>query len=198
MIIGFTGPQCSGKTTLATQVFNSLKTKSEDITFQFEPIIPKDLLDITSKELELVQCLTLNHHIKPLMQYEYNKKVSKMLITDRTILDAFLYTNYFAKQQSLPEEILRFSNYLLKKLITKYNIIFYCDIETIPLEDNGIRSTDEQFRQDIANEFNKFIKTNSTLFTNSNVEFKILTGTPDQRFNSALSTINYHISKNLC
>jgi len=173
MIIGFTGPQCAGKTTIATQLCSYLTNCNFDVVFQPEQVLPKDLTDITSKELELVQCMTLNHHIKPLLNHAYNTKLKRILVTDRTIIDAYVYTNFFAKQQTLPEELLRYSGYLVRKLVPYYSVIFHCDIENIDLVDDGIRSTDNTFRTDIS-------------VNNNNVRILSLRGPLEQRVQKAI------------
>lgn len=186
MIIGFTGPQCAGKTTIATQLCSYLTSQRFDVTFQPEQVLPRELTDVTSKELELVQCLTLNHHIKPLLNYVYSNKPSRVLVTDRTVIDAFVYTNYFAKQQTLPEELLRYSGYLTRKLLPYYSVIFHCDVENIPMVDDGVRSTDEKFRTDISVEFINYLKCNNSFLNNNNVRVLSLRGTLEERTNKAI------------
>jgi len=186
MIIGFTGPQCAGKTTIATQLCSYLTNCNFDVVFQPEQVLPKDLTDITSKELELVQCMTLNHHIKPLLNHAYNTKLKRILVTDRTIIDAYVYTNFFAKQQTLPEELLRYSGYLVRKLVPYYSVIFHCDIENIDLVDDGIRSTDNTFRTDISVEFINYLKCNNKFLNNNNVRILSLRGPLEQRVQKAI------------
>jgi len=66
------------------------------------------------------------------------------MITDRSIIDVMAFTQ-------LSEEI----NFLQKKdfknlalhLIPKYDLIFYIPTDGVELEDNNIRSTDEEYRK---------------------------------------------------
>ena len=152
MIISFTGPQCSGKTTCLTYLNNFSPVFFDT---QPEPYFPKEILDVENNNIEFVQSLILNHHIEVLLKYDKFPRCVNLAM-DRCIVDAYVYTDYIAKTKGLPEQLLRYSSYLLSKLITKYDIIFYCKPTGIPLVDNGVRSTDEQYRDDITKSFDLF------------------------------------------
>lgn len=172
MIISFTGPQCSGKTTCLTQL-NNFSPLFFDI--QPEPYFPREILDISNNDIEFVQSLILNHHVEVLLKYSTFPRCVNLAM-DRCIVDAFVYTDYIAKTKGLPEQLLRYSSYLLDKLIKKYDVIFYCKPTNIPLVDNGIRSTDEQYRNNIANNFDIFFSK-----TNIPTNVVVLEGPHEQR-----------------
>ena len=72
--------------------------------------------------------------------------INENIITDRTIIDVLAFTSV-AKSIS-------FNDYddfetLALKVLKDYDYIFYVDPEGIPMEDNGVREVDLEFRKDI-------------------------------------------------
>ena len=54
------------------------------------------------------------------------------------------------------EELGYYAEYICKKLISKYDIIFYTD-PSIPLVDDGVRSVDVEFRNKVIQLFDFYI-----------------------------------------
>ena len=75
---------------------------------------------------------------------------------DRCALDAFVYTTYLCYNKKVDEELGYYSEYVCKKLLDKYDIIFYTD-PSIPLVNDGVRSIDVDFRNKVIDLFDFFI-----------------------------------------
>ena len=65
------------------------------------------------------------------------------IITDRTVIDVMAFTMNAISINHQDKEI--FENYA-KEFIREYDYIFYISPHGIPVEDNGVRETDEHYR----------------------------------------------------
>ena len=65
------------------------------------------------------------------------------IITDRTIIDVMAFTMNAKSIGYQDKEI--FENYA-KEFIREYDYIFYISPDGIPIENNGVRETDEHYR----------------------------------------------------
>ena len=68
------------------------------------------------------------------------------IITDRTIIDVMAFCE-LSKSMSKAEK--DHINGVLWHLIREYDIIFHIDDLSVPMEDNGVRETDKNYRLDI-------------------------------------------------
>jgi hypothetical protein len=75
--------------------------------------------------------------------------LKEKIITDRTIIDVMAFTKK-AKSISVIDGD-DFCDYA-KKFVREYNYLFYVSPEGIEIEDNGIRITDIQYRDEIDKE----------------------------------------------
>jgi nicotinamide riboside kinase len=78
------------------------------------------------------------------------------LLTDRTVYDVCAFTKE-AKSIKINEKLALFEAALL--LSNQYDIIFYISPEGIPIEDNGIRTTDPEYRNRIDKSIKWFLNT---------------------------------------
>ena len=65
------------------------------------------------------------------------------IITDRTVIDVMAFTMNANSIHYNDKEI--FENYA-KEFIREYDYIFYISPDGLPIEDNGVRETDEHYR----------------------------------------------------
>ena len=65
------------------------------------------------------------------------------MITDRTIVDVMAFCSLSKAMSIAEKDSLKDT---LWHLIREYDIIFYIDDLSIPIEDNGIRETNERYR----------------------------------------------------
>lgn len=141
--IAISGAQCSGKTTL----INLMKKHSYFKNFDFIESFSNEIAKTSKKHSENTNLATqlqmLYHSVNAL------KDISTPTIHDRCILDVIVYTG-------VNEDIdLKLFTDSLIKYYKQFDFIFVLDSENIPLESNGIRSIDPEFRSKINNIFKK-------------------------------------------
>ena len=106
-----------------------------------------------------------------------------LLLTDRTIIDVISFTN-LAKSISLNDK--ENFEFLFSTLIKEYDYIFYISPEGIPIEDNGIREIDPQYRIEIDNQIKYILKKYKPYIKNYNE----LSGSTEERIEKLLEIIN--------
>jgi len=150
MRIGFTGTQSVGKTTLV----NSLKEhpKFKDYTFATERSkYLRDLgIPLNTDSTIKGQLIFLAERASELLQ--------ENIITDRTVIDVMAFTNLAS---SIPLQIGDKFEALASELISEYDYIFYVSPKGVPIEDNGIRTIDAEYRDKIDSNIRKIIGKNS-------------------------------------
>ena len=135
MKIGLCGTMSVGKTTLV----NSLKEIPMFRNYNFATERSKYLNDLgiplnTDSTLK-GQTVFLAERCAELM--------NNNIITDRTVIDVMAFTMNAISINHQDKEI--FENYA-KEFIREYDYIFYISPHGIPIEDNGVRETDEHYR----------------------------------------------------
>jgi translation initiation factor 2 alpha subunit (eIF-2alpha) len=96
------------------------------------------------------------------------------IITDRTIIDVIAFTNL---AKSIPYYMGDDFKQLASYLINEYDYIFYISPEGIELEDNGVRTIDEEYRIKIDKEINKTLD----LYSSKIRTYIELSGTTEER-----------------
>ena len=135
MKIGLCGTMSVGKTTLVKALkklpqFKGYKFATERSKYLNDLGIPLNT-DSTLKG----QTVFLAERCAELMQ--------ENVITDRTIIDVMAFTQ---NAMSIPyQDKDKFVDYA-KEFIREYDYIFYISPHGIPMEDNGVRETDEHYR----------------------------------------------------
>ena len=174
MKIAFTGAQSTGKTTL----LNRLKHDPMfNLDFDFRDEITRRMqkkgLSINEGGSDITQLLIMNSHIK-------NSLIDNVIM-DRCALDGLVYTDWMYDNKKVSHWVREYAENVFNLLIDRYDHIFYL-VPEFSLEDDGIRSTNLKFRDDIVDLFDHYIK-----------EYKIpvtkLTGTVEQRLNKIKETI---------
>jgi len=158
MMFTFTGPQCSGKSTLlqaCKKHYDSRLTYVEEVTRlikrEFDvPINEEGACDIT-------QTLILNKEFENLF-IGYKLSGFQGILHDRCLLDGMIYTNYFAEKYGRNK--FQFSEALGARYyyshIHRYDHIFYTNPHDVPMEDDGERSTCDHFRSRITSMYENF------------------------------------------
>jgi len=135
MKIGLCGTMSVGKTTLV----KALKNTSEFNMYNFSTERSKYLNDLgiplnTDSTLK-GQTVFLAERCAELM--------NNNIITDRTVIDVMAFTLNAKSIGHQDKDI--FENYA-KEFIREYDYIFYISPYGIPIENNGVRETDEHYR----------------------------------------------------
>ena len=178
MKIGLCGTMSVGKTTLV----NALK---EDLDF-------KNYIFRTerSKYLNSIGIpLNTDSTLKGQLVFAAERAAELMqenIITDRTIIDVMAFCE-LSKSMSKAEK--QHINGVLWHLIGEYDIIFHIDYLSIPIEDNGVRETDKNYRLAIHK------KISSILGMHKLMPGKVVTisGTTEERINKIKSAIASYV-----
>ena len=138
MKIGFCGTMSVGKTTLV----NALKDVPEFKDYHFATERSKYLnslgIPLNTDSTLKGQNIFLAVRCTELMQ--------ENIITDRTVIDVIAFTKLAKSISYIDGDA--FEEYA-KRFIREYNYIFYISPEGIAIEDNGVRETDELYRNEI-------------------------------------------------
>jgi len=174
MKIAFTGAQSTGKTTLLKE----LKRDPElSLKYDFRDEITRRMqkkgLSINEGGNDITQLLIMNSHIK-------NSLIDNVIM-DRCALDGLVYTDWMSRKGKVQQWVLQYADNVFKMLIDRYDHIFYL-VPEFDIEDDGVRSTDIDFRNEIVELFEKYIKV-------IDIPVIKLTGTVEQRLNKIKETI---------
>jgi GTPase SAR1 family protein len=166
MKIGLCGTMSVGKTTLV----NALKELPEfkDYTFRTErsKYLMEQGIPLNTDSTLKGQCVFLAERAMELMQ--------ENIITDRTIIDVMAFAR--ASKSMDHSEKYDFEQ-VATLLIKEYDYIFYVSPEGVDIEDNGVRETDQEYRQLIDFTITNFIKSKKLLIKN----YGILEGPTEER-----------------
>jgi GTPase SAR1 family protein len=170
MKIGFCGTMSVGKTTLV----NALKNvpEFEDYTFTTERSKYLNSLGIplnTDSTLK-GQNIFLAERCTELMQ--------ENIITDRTIIDVIAFTKLAKSISYIDGDA--FEEYA-KRFIREYDYIFYVSPEGTIIEDNGVRETDQEYRDEID-------KTIKLLLSKYKPWHHVLKGSTEERVKQVIKT----------
>ncbi len=176
MIVSFTGAQSTGKTTL----LNSLVDKNPDITFVEEVTRRvKRLYDVPINEDggDITQFLIMADHVQNL----FSKDKTDVTVFDRCAVDGVVYTRWLQLEGMVSAEVYGACCKIYDSIIDKYDVIFYTDPADVELVDDGERSIDVGFRNDIIKLFNDKIKSLDNVV--------VLSGTVEERLKTVKKTV---------
>ncbi len=174
MKIAFTGAQSTGKTTLLKELKRDPKLSLKyDFRDEITRRMQKKGLSINEGGSDITQLLIMNSHIK-------NSLIDNVIM-DRCVLDGLVYTDWMHRKGKVQQWVIEYADNVFKMLIDRYDHIFYLTPE-FDIEDDGVRSTDIDFRNEIVKLFEKYINA-------MNIPVIKLTGTVEQRLNKIKETI---------
>jgi len=174
MRIGITGTMSVGKTTLV----NALKDIEQFKNYKFATERSKYLRDLG---IPLNTDSTLKGQTIFLAE-RCSELINENLITDRTVVDVMAFTN-LAKSINMNDKI-SFLDYSCR-FMGEYDYIFYIPFENIEIENNGVRTTDPQYREEIDFTIQSILEKYSFL-TN---KVHLIQGTTEERISQILHFI---------
>jgi GTPase SAR1 family protein len=174
MRIGLCGTMSVGKTTLV----NALKQLDQFKDYNFATERSEYLMNLgiplnTDSTLK-GQTVFLAERCAELMRDN--------IITDRTILDVIAFTNSAKSIDYKDKEI--FEQYAIE-FLREYDYIFYISPEGIDIEDNGVRETDEYYRDIIDFSITTLIKRYGHRINN----VEVIKGSTEERIEQILKFI---------
>jgi nicotinamide riboside kinase len=142
MRVAFCGAQSSGKSTLLQECKSVYKDYKfvDEVTRYVRRTYDVKINEIGGTETQLY---ILAEHIKNHLRSDEN------LMLDRCILDGYVYTKYQVVNGKVSEQVLHAFNGVFGVLVDKLDYIFYTDPSDVKLVDDGERSIDVKFRDDI-------------------------------------------------
>ncbi|NDD52398.1 hypothetical protein EBZ39_00710 [bacterium] len=170
MVISFTGPQCSGKTTLlkaCKELYSDRFVFVDEVT----RLVKRQYgVNINEAGDDITQCLIVNKHIEnSLISHE-----KQGVILDRCIVDGFCYTGYLHLHGKVSRWVFDYSREVFFSLVDKLDYIIYPNPDDVTLVDDGERSIDIDFRNNMIEIFEHVIETynlqNKVVRVNGTVE----------------------------
>ena len=181
MLISFTGAQSSGKTTLLHECKNLYQQPEWNYVDEVTRKVKREGHSINLDGNDITQLFILNEHLN-------NHVNNKNSIMDRCILDGYVYTSCLSRRGKVSDWVTRYACDLMNLLIDRLDIIFYTQPEDVPLIDDGTRSVDREFRQDIINRYEDLFAQDYYWMD----KLVRLSGTVDDRMETIQFTINEH------
>lgn len=184
MKIGFSGTQCSGKTTI-------LKMLSEDEYFKDYKVFPSSASYIGNLGIKINENGNDDTQILIMSHLAANSIINGDFLYDRTVLDCIAYTKYLLKKRKISTDTYQYLKSVYDIAIRNYDIIFLLtpDFEMVD-EQKDTRSKSKEFREDIHENLVQYSK---ILKEKHNIDIVLLTGELQKRYEKVLNTVkNFH------
>lgn len=181
MRIAICGAGSVGKSTLLEAMredkFSPLPDETEFITEVTRSVGKKLPINAQAQNYDETQLMIAGAHLHNLSKEHF--------VVDRCLIDGFVYTNYLWQKHKCSVSVRELSYLALDKGLKMYDHIFFIPIESrVKLENDGVRSTDPEFRKDINHHMDMLIKNLKLDGQGANIH--TITGTVEER----LQTVN--------
>ena len=189
MIFSFTGAQCTGKTTLLKHLYK----ENGDYPFVFIPEVTRLIrreynMPINESGDDLTQMLIMTEHVRNIFRNRADHIIRFIhQILDRCALDGIVYSHYLLDKGKIDRATYDACDLIYKKIINKYDVIFYTSHEDVELVDDGERSVDKIFREDIIGLFDMYMQYN---IIEKGPRVVHLEGTVEERLKTIKSTLD--------
>jgi len=190
MIFSFTGAQSTGKTTL----LEHLKCKNlGNHSFEFIPEVTRLVrreyeVPINEGGDDMTQMLIMTEHIRNIYKGRTDSLVRGVnKILDRCALDGIVYTHYLLDKGKIGRTTYDACELIYKKLRNEYDVIFYTSPDDVELVDDGERSIDKHFREDIIGLFDMYLQYG---IIEKGPRVVYLEGTVEERLKTIKSTLD--------
>lgn len=178
MKIAICGSNSTGKTTLLKAVRDSGQLDDyvfiEEITRSIGKNFP--INEMGGNETQLM-----------IMNTHFNNLYIENSVMDRCMIDGYAYTNWLYMEGKVSRWVKDYAKEMCYRFTSMYDYIFYIPIEeAVPLEDDGVRSTSQSFRDGIDRKINNIV---ITLEDHTEVKIHPLKGSVEERLETFLKTI---------
>ena len=126
---------------------------------------------------DITQFLIMADHVQNL----FSKDKTDVTVFDRCAVDGVVYTRWLQLEGMVSAEVYRACCKIYDSIIDRYDVIFYTDPADVELVDDGERSIDVGFRDDIIKLFNEKIKSLDNVV--------VLSGTVEERLKTVKKTV---------
>ncbi len=172
MKIGLTGTMSVGKTTLVKALAELPEFKDYYIATERSKYLRDLGIPLNTDSTMPGQLIFLAERASEVLR--------EKVLTDRTVWDVSAFT---MKAQSIPDYQKQSYIDTAMSLKLEYDIVFYVDTTGTVVEDNGIRTTDNEYRNQINQEILKLL----SLYPPK--KLVVLTGPTSDRVNTVLDTL---------
>lgn len=170
MLTSFTGAQSTGKSTLLANMVVSHRFRKCSFVKEVTRKVARQGVTINDNGDNLTQLLIMNEHI-------YNHILKGCVILDRCVIDGLIYTQWLYGQDKVSKWVLEYAKNVHDMLVGKLDVILYTNPADVPLVDDGERSVNKKFRQDIIDLYDLYFDQYPDVYERTHV----LTGTVDER-----------------
>ena len=175
MKIGFCGTMSVGKTTLVKSLELLPQFKDYHIATERSQYLSSLGIPLNTDSTLKGQSIFLAERCAELM--------NDHIITDRTIIDVMAFT---MNAKSIPHQDKDIFEQYAKEFLREYDYIFYISPYGLPIEDNGVRETDEHYRDLIDFTITTLIKRYAHMMEN----VETIKGTTEERIHQMLRVIS--------
>ena len=178
MKIGLCGTMSVGKTSLV----NALKELPQFEGYHFITERSEHLRDLGIP-------LNTDSTLKGQLVFAAERSAELMqenMITDRTIIDVMAFCS-LSKSMSKAEK--DHINGVLWHLIKEYDVIFHIDDLSIPIEDNGVRETDKEYRLEVHNKISSILG----MFGGMAGKLVRISGTTEERIEQVKNAVTQYV-----
>ena len=176
MKIGFTGTMSVGKTTLVKALAELPEFKDYYIATERSKYLRDLGIPLNTDSTMPGQLIFLAERASEVLR--------EKVLTDRTVWDVCAFTQ---QSQSIPDYQKQSYVDTAMALKLEYDLVFYISPEGIDIEDNGVRTTDVDYRNQINQEILKLL----SLYPPK--KLVILTGSTSNRVNTVLEAISKYL-----
>ena len=176
MKIGLCGTMSVGKTTLVNELKKLKQFKGYEFVTERSEYLMNLGIPLNTDSTLKGQTIFLAERVAELMK--------ENVITDRTVLDVIAFTNLAKSIDFKDKEY--FEDYA-RVFVGQYDYIFYISPEGTVMEDNGVRETDLEYREEIDRAIIKAMNTYGHRCKNVHM----LKGTTPERIEQMLGVIQF-------
>ena len=134
-------------------------------------------LDINEEGDNITQLFIMREHL-------HNHYLRGNALLDRCIVDGMVYTEFLFNEKKVDRWVYVYTRQLFDLLIPRLDVIFYTDPKDVPLEDDGERSVDVSFRNDIISCMESYLNSDTC-----KDKVVVLSGSVEERMKTILQTM---------